>query len=243
MEFKERYTAPTNTEAYRTNNPFYPKFSMFKNNGNCTDYAYYRFKEAQGIYSCDLPTSNAENWIVYNTKYKEGRTAKIGAVIVWSKGKLHDGKDGAGHVGFVERVNPDGSIVVSESGYRSFLWRRHIYNKNYSKFGYAFQGFIYPEVEFNDSWSAGEYKLLKSKAIRNSHEITNNILKVKQIGAKNKKNLTSNNPNSAAYYKAGTILNVKSIYKESNGRIWGELTGAWIVLCNKDGSKQAIKID
>ena len=39
--------------------------------------------------------------------------------MVWSKGKLHDGADGCGHVAIVEQINADGSIITSDSGYNS----------------------------------------------------------------------------------------------------------------------------
>lgn len=242
MEFKSRLSAPSNTEYYRKNNPFYPKYSMFKNNGNCTDYAYYRFKEEQEIDKCSLPTSNAESWMKNNKVYKTGMTAKLGAIAVWSKGIIGNGKDGSGHVAVVEGIYPDGSILTSNSGYNSRLFYLKRINKGYYMFGYRFLGFIYPSVEFSSPWESGKYKLLKSKAIRNTHELTNNILKVKQIGLINRVKLTSNKPNDNAFYKAGTVVNVKSIYKDSVGRIWGQLNGAWIVLCNKDGTIQANKV-
>lgn len=92
-----------------------------------------------------------------------------------------------------------------------------------------------------ENWSIGKYELLVSKAIRTSHELTDNIVKVGSCMSSVKPNLTSTNSNDEAYYRAGTIVDITEIYVDETSRIWGKLQNCWIVLCNKDGTPQAKK--
>lgn len=156
MKLKIRTTAPTvNTKYYKTNNPFYPTYSMFNMKGNCTDYCYFRFKESNNLSKINLYTGNAENWLLYNDKYKKGTTPKVGAIMVYSKGKLQYGKDGAGHVRFIEDIKRDsnGKIVqmlISESGANSFIFRTKIIKPPFTMAGYKLQGYIYPPTDFEE---------------------------------------------------------------------------------------------
>lgn len=82
--------------------------------------------------------------------YKRGKTPKLGAVICWRKGKAGYAADGAGHVAFVEKINADGSIVVSNSNYSGtrFFTRTIKGPKWEIGTGLTFQGFIYAPVDF-----------------------------------------------------------------------------------------------
>lgn len=91
-------------------------------------------------------------------------------------------------------------------------------------------------------WTTGNYQLLKAKAIRTDHKIANNIVKVGECMSSVRPQLTSNNPKDDAYFKKGTIVSVTEIYVENNSRVWGKLRNTWLVLCNKDGTKQANKV-
>lgn len=93
--------------------------------------------------------------------------------------------------------------------------------------------------ETKEDWSIGQYELLVSKAIRTSHELTNNIVKVGKCMSSVRANLTSTNSNDDAYYKIGTIVDITEIYIDNENRVWGKLQNCWIVLCNKDGTPQA----
>lgn len=114
---------------------------------NCVFYAAGRFAEICGIW---LPSTNAENFV--NEAKKRGLTVsdkpQPGAVIVWAKGKIGDGSDGAGHVAVVEIINDSGSIVTSESGWnaKKEFWTQT--RKNDGNWGqsaaYKFIGFILP---------------------------------------------------------------------------------------------------
>lgn len=100
----------------------------------------------------------------------------------------------------------------------------------------------YDIKEYQESWTIGNYELLVSKAIRTSHELINNIVKVGSCMSSVKPNLTSNNSNDEAYYKIGTIVNITEVYIDNESRVWGKLQNCWIVLCNKDGTPQAKKV-
>ena len=100
----------------------------------------------------------------------------------------------------------------------------------------------YLDKDLPDYWEKAEYRLLKSKAIRTNHTLSNNIVKVKNCRKDIQKHLTSTKPNDDAYFKIGTKVKITEIYKEKNGRVWGKLTNTWIVLCNRDGKKQAERL-
>jgi len=184
---------------------------------NCVGYAGGAFMEQEGRKIFDVPTCNAESWIVDNTKYKEGRTAKLGAVIVWAKGKVRYAKDGAGHVGMVIKIYKNGSIDVANSAKNGKRFYITHHNKYYDKSGYSFQGFIYPTKEINE-YEPGSFLVLVTKQIRKSHSISNN--------------------KTGKTAKKGSVVDVKEVYTESNGRVWGKISQGWIVICNADGTTQ-----
>lgn len=127
---------------------------------NCTAYAWGRFYELTGE-KPKLYTGNAETWygagcsLTLDLKtqvekgtaydgYSRGETPKEGAIICW------EGIGGAaGHVAVVEKVNPDGSIITSESGWQSAsIWWTKERNNSNGNWGagtssYRFLGFIY----------------------------------------------------------------------------------------------------
>lgn len=85
---------------------------------NCVGYAYGRFNEIAGVKPCKyLRPVNAENFIQNRGSLSYGQEPKIGGCMVWQKGATLYGSDGAGHVAIVEKINSDGSIVTSESGW------------------------------------------------------------------------------------------------------------------------------
>lgn len=147
MEFIKRITAPSrdNTYFYK-NNIFYKcGYGM----PNCTCYAWGRFYELTNTYP-KLSTRNAENWYVASDGYQRGKTPKLGAIACWSKGIVGNGKDGAGHVAVVEEITSDGSIVTSNSGYKSTNFYMKTIKPPYNLTGYNFQGFIYLPIEFEN---------------------------------------------------------------------------------------------
>lgn len=122
---------------------------------NCVGYACGRFNEIYaeltGTTEMKYPylNNNAEDWIerAKSLGLSVGQTPKPGAVMCWAKGKIGNGSDGAGHVAIVEKVNDDGSVYTSESGYNnSAFWNSTRSNAN-GRWGigsaYTFRGFIY----------------------------------------------------------------------------------------------------
>lgn len=115
---------------------------------NCVAWAWGRAYSAWGVRP-KLSRGNAEDWYSYKDGYGRGKTPKLGAIICWRKGKVGYSADGAGHVAFVEKINEDGSIVVSNSNYsgtRFFTRTLTKASKYYIGTGLTFQGFIYPPV-------------------------------------------------------------------------------------------------
>lgn len=148
-DFIRRVTAPTSGDGwYYANNPFYlAGYGM----PNCTAYAWGRFWEISGERP-KLSTGDAEKWYGHADGYKRGKTPKLGAVICWRTGQV-GGNDGPGHVGIVEQINADGSIVTSESGWQDsrFWWTKSRTNADGNwgaSSSYVFQGFIYNPIDF-----------------------------------------------------------------------------------------------
>lgn len=134
-------------------------FSVGTSGGNCTWWAWGRFKE---VYK--LATGKNLDWtagsgnachfydIMGKVGYTTGKTPKPGAIICWGYyGQAHGEP---GHVAFVEYVYDNGDIEISHSGYSSGpLANERLYkNKGYRR-GYNndhFNGFIYNKVEFTN---------------------------------------------------------------------------------------------
>ena len=121
---------------------------------NCTAYAWGRFFEITGTRPT-LSTRDAERWYLNDSDgYNRGLTPKVGAVICWRKGSAVDDSDGSGHVGIVEAVNDDGSIVTTESAWGGYYWREKTRTNSDGRWGagdaYTFQGFIYSPIDFDN---------------------------------------------------------------------------------------------
>lgn len=116
---------------------------------NCVGYAYGRFNEIGEYGSCKyLRPVNAENFINYRGVCEVGQTPKLGAVMVWQKGKTLSGSDGAGHVAIVEEIVSDTEVITSESAYGGKAFQTKTRKKGSngrwgSGSAYTFLGFIY----------------------------------------------------------------------------------------------------
>lgn len=136
---------------------------------NCVGYAWGRFMEISESYPTlateeDYPSLSAGDagmWFDHKDGYDRGTVPRVGAVICWQE------PGEAGHVGIVEVVNADGTIITSESGWvktkpaynrtdhfwvterkydeETKNWRQSSNGKFVSSWidGYIFQGFIY----------------------------------------------------------------------------------------------------
>ena len=94
---------------------------------NCVGYACGRFNEIIGSMKYPKFYCNAENFIERAKKYnlKISNIPTLGGIMVWMKGKTLFGKDGAGHVAIVERIDNSNQIFTSESAYKG----KPFYNK------------------------------------------------------------------------------------------------------------------
>lgn len=87
-----------------------------------TDYVAWRFFERDVPFSATMPGPNGTaarfgdpaTWATHaaGLGFRVDNVARAGAIAQWNAGE--QGAGGAGHVAYVERVNPDGSVVVSE---------------------------------------------------------------------------------------------------------------------------------
>ena len=122
---------------------------------NCVGYASGRFNEiineARGTTGCSYKGLNCNaEWFIERAQQaglKTGSTPKVGAIMCWQKGTVDGGGDGAGHVAIVEKVNSNGTVYTSESGYGSTaFWNQTRSNSNRRwgcGSGYKFRAFIY----------------------------------------------------------------------------------------------------
>ena len=147
--FIERYTAPEAGNKWYINTAGGGYNKCIRINGysvlpNCVGYAYGRFMEEAGLYSCNLSTGDAQNWFGYADGYPRGQVPKVGAVMCWNR--KPDTK--YGHVAIVEEVHADGSVTASMSNYSKDgslpYFERKTYKPPYTTTtGLPFQGFIY----------------------------------------------------------------------------------------------------
>ena len=138
-EYGNKNYMPTSHGGY---SPFGGEYSLYpqihgrgSNKGNCTAYCWGRACEVYGRSVANkLPTCDAGGWYA-KWNGNKGQTPKAGSIAVWD-----------GHVAFVERVNSDGSIFLSQSGYNSYFFKTATANKS-GNWGYSttFYGFIYPK--------------------------------------------------------------------------------------------------
>ena len=253
MQFKKRITAPAGTNKYyiHTSGGGYNECIIVNTKTkscipNCVGYAYGRFMEECGLTSCKLPTCNAESWlkkVQESGAYKTGIKPKLGAVIVWSKGKVGVSSDGAGHVAIVEEIYNDGSFLVSNSAYNNTRFYTKKIGKN-CKYNdkYKFEGFIYPPVEFND-WEPGNYTTLKSKYVRTTPEVINgkntNKVHYNKITNEENKNKCYADKLGYARTKINVTFNLTEFTKDKKGNTWGKLKYSWI--CVQDSTGKQVK--
>lgn len=218
-KFNKRTTAPAK------DNKYYYKDNIFYQCGygmpNCTCYAWGRWYELLGT-KPKLCTSNAENWYNYKDGYTRGKTPKLGAIIVWAKGKVSNASDGAGHVAVVEEIHSDGSITTSNSAWGGTNFYTKKISNGYALSGFTFLGFIYPSINFEED-----------KPVEPSAETYSLVCDVKVYSnAANAKNKQS----SVATYSKGSYY----IYKKYDGMI--NITkkkgsaGGWINPSDNNGS-------
>lgn len=249
MLFIERKKAPSKDNIYYGKpDPFINAgLGMFQCNGNCTDYAWCRFRESQNnmLASNKLPTSNAGGWLEKAKKagFKTGKKAKLGAIVVY---KRKDAKKNEGHVAFVEKLGS--KITYSSSGYKSYIFKTKQLKEgsNWSS-SLIFQGYIYPDVTFDndDTFENGTYQIIVSKYLRKTAKVSVNKLKVKDCNATIRKLLTSTKLKDNAKFKLNAKVELCDFKKDSKGNTWGRVKNntvtTWICVYDKTG-RQVIKV-
>ena len=156
MSFAIRTTKPSNNKFYITTDkggysqcvkgsPTDPKANVLS---NCVGYACGRFNEVIGEMKYPKFYTNAENFIEVAKNYglEISMTPVKGSILVMQKGNTLSGKDGAGHVIFIEEVYDNNHVYTSESAYGgTAFYNVHRYNTNGRwgmGSGYSFRGFI-----------------------------------------------------------------------------------------------------
>lgn len=232
MSYKKRTKAPSKSNKwFYKSNPFYQCGYGLP---NCTAYAWGRFAELLGK-KPTLSLSNAENWYGHKDGYKRGKKPKLGAVIVWAKGKVGNGNDGAGHVAIVEEIYDDGSFLVSESGWgcSKIMWTTKI-PANCKRSGYSFLGFIYnPAVTDNAVVKSKKCEVGKTYTLRTA-------LKVRSGAGTNKRWLKRTELDPALKKKSQTgtyaVLNKGVMVKcQKVSGDWIKISTGWI--CTKSGNE------
>lgn len=224
-KYVKRLTAPSKSDKhYYSDNIFYKcGYGM----PNCTCYAWGRWYELLGT-KPKLYTGNAKTWYPKGESYdgyKRGQTPKLGAVACWSN-------SGAGHVAIVEEIYSDGSILTSNSAWKSTNFYTKKIKKGYNFGNYKFQGFIYLPIEFEPDVPQQAYKV-------GTTYTTQVILKVREGAGTDKKQIPyerlTTNAKANAYssgvnrgcLKEGTRVTCQDIKKVGND-IWIKIPSGWV---------------
>lgn len=245
MIFYQRNVAPLKSNKYYgLPDPFISAgLGMFQLGGNCTDYAFCRFRESQEDMNAskNLPTSNAYNWYkeAKAKGFKVGSTPKLGAIAVFgvpSKKK--------GHVAIVESINGN-DITYSASGYTKLKATRYLFKLKTLKKGANWNdkpliGYIYPNVDFEENLPiTGDYKVLSPRYIRTGAGTEYPIKKIKECSKAVKSNpgqyCTSTNQNAKAQFKYGVKFTNQKTVKAKNGSIWAKCPSGYVCLVSSKG--------
>lgn len=140
MALVERLSA-TNPTPIRDNPWWYSNGNIYYAMGsshqygmpNCTCYCYGRTAEIDGAFNTNLPAANAGNWYARVESagiIPVGYEPLLGGIMVF-RDKPDATVHNAGHVATVERINADGSVITSNSGYQStYFWRETLRPEN-----------------------------------------------------------------------------------------------------------------
>lgn len=202
---------------------------------NCVGYAFGRYLEYHGLTKANLPTCNAKDW--YATAKARGfscsQTPAAGAIVCF-KGTTY------GHVAFVERVEKNGDIFISESNWGHQIFRNLTLKKtngyNYSS-SLKLVGFIAPIAAVNPP--AGTKKYMPG-----TYRVTADLLKVRSgpgtnYAAKTFIMLTENAREQIKAHNNGKAANgfVKGVTFTANETQdnWGKSPSGWLCLdyCKK----------
>ena len=114
----DKYTISNTTPVKTGSKYFYEKsYNRFAQDNlwmpNCTCYAAGRAAEISTLpLGREVPGGNAKTWWTTTTWNKSTTIPKVGAICVWGSPSST-----YGHVAIVERINEDGTVVISQSNY------------------------------------------------------------------------------------------------------------------------------
>lgn len=247
MIFIERNTRPARDNKYYNKPKAYSakNLDMWEIGGNCTDYAWCRYREAlQDMNgSKDLPTSAATRFFEDAKKkgLKTGMTPKIGAIACFN-----------GHLAFVENVY-GGKVRYSAGGHSkvpglSYLFKIKTLNIGQSWNGKKLLGYIYAPIEFEEDLPPAncDYKVISPRYVRKGAGTEYDIKLVKECSKAVKNNpgkyCTTAKQNAKAQFKSGTIITAKKIVKAKNGSIWVECPSGFVCLRSAKGTMYCSKV-
>lgn len=146
MAFTERLTMPQSGDPAYTRTAYggynsqidgYPQQWVGSVLANCTGYVHGRWIEIAGHTADDFGISNgnANTYWGHSDSYTRSQRPALGAIICYG-GEY-------GHVGIVEKIYDDGSILVSQSNYGGIAFETvRLYPPAYAQIPVTFQGFI-----------------------------------------------------------------------------------------------------
>lgn len=239
MIFRQRNTQPLKSNKYYNKPKAFssPSLDMWVLGGNCTDYAWCRYREAQEDMngSKDLPISEANKWFTGAIKkgLKTGQTPKLGAVACFKN-----------HVAIVESYNAT-KQTLSAGGFTKLKATRYLFKTKTIGIGASwngkkFYGYIYSPIEFEEDLPiTGDYKVLSPRYIRTGAGTEYPIKKIKECSKVVKSNpkeyCTSTNQNAKAQFKYGVKFTNQKTVKAKNGSIWAKCPSGYICLVSSKG--------
>lgn len=236
MKFIQRNTQPLKTNKYYNKPKAFssPNLDMWVLGGNCTDYAWCRYREALEDMngSKNLPTSAADRWYTDAIKkgLKTGQTAKLGAIACFKN-----------HVAVVENLYGN-KQVLSAGGYTKLKSTRYLFKLKTIGLGATwngkkFYGYIYPPKDFDEDLPADKcnWKVMDPRYVRVGPGTEYAIKKVKDLSKDGQNHCTSKNKNAKAQYKNGTIFTNKKSVKAVNGSIWAQTPSGYVCLISSKG--------
>lgn len=100
--------------------------------------------------------------------------------------------------------------------------------------------YLYNDLENNEFIKGNNYETLDNMYVRFGAGLNYGIKLVKNLTTDGKKNATSNNPNSYAVYRKGTIYTALDVIKNNYG-IWARTPSGYVCMQGASGTKYARK--
>lgn len=177
---------------------------------------------------------------------------------VKTRGNAIDFGDSLVKEGYARKVDKAeyGDLIVFETGEYGhigiYIDKNKMYDQNNGthdsyKAGYSMIFNVYKRyyrIIKKEEWTAGDYELLFSKAVRKTPNCDNdkNIQIVGLLKAF-KPYCVEKGYFQKAHLKAGTEVLIDSIYLDKERRVWGKSDKYYICLCNKKGEAQARRVN